>query len=129
MAVSVTDTRREFKLIPYSGDDEQWPQWVLKFEAWSELVGWGQQLDFASQSTHLIVITTFQVEVQTISKQMYAILVVKLEGKALGIVQLVGKGECAGSVASVEVGVRGQVWEQTSCVAAGNSQPKTWLGG
>ena len=40
MAVSVIDTRREFKLVPYSGDDEQWPQWVLKFEAWSELVGW-----------------------------------------------------------------------------------------
>ena len=92
-AHSAIDTRREFKLIPYSGDDEQWPQWVLKFEAWSELVGWGQQLDFASQSTHLIVITTFQVELQTISRQMYAIFVVKLEGKALGIVQLVGKGE------------------------------------
>ena len=65
MAVQVIDT--EFKLVPYSGDDEHWPQWVLKFEAWSELVGWGRQLD--------------------------AIFVVKLEGKALGIVQLVGKGE------------------------------------
>ena len=32
-------------------------------------------------------------EVQTISRQLYAILVVKLEGKALGIVQLVNKGE------------------------------------
>ena len=45
MAVSVIDTRREFKLVPYSGDDEYWPQWVLKFEAWSELVGWGRHLD------------------------------------------------------------------------------------
>ena len=49
MAASVIDTRGEFKLVPYSGDDEQWPQWVLKFEAWSELVGWGRQLDAASQ--------------------------------------------------------------------------------
>ena len=40
-AHSAIDTRREFKLIPYSGDDEQWPQWVLKFEAWSEHVGLG----------------------------------------------------------------------------------------
>ena len=93
MAVSVIDTRGEFKLIPYSGDDEQWPQWVLKFEAWSELVGWGQHLDVASQSTHPIVNSTLHVEVQSISRQLYAILVVKLEGKALGIVQLVTKGE------------------------------------
>ena len=40
MAVSVIDTQGEFKLVPYFGDDEQWPQWVLKFEAWSELVSW-----------------------------------------------------------------------------------------
>ena len=93
MAVSVIDTRGEFKLIPYSGDDEQWPQWVLKFEAWSEFVGWGQHLDNASQSTHPIVNSTLQVEVQSISRQLYAILVVKLEGKALGIVHLVTKGE------------------------------------
>ena len=39
MAVSEIDTRGEFKLVPYSGDDEHWPRWVLKFEAWSELVG------------------------------------------------------------------------------------------
>ena len=34
-------------------------------------------------------------ELQTISRQLYAILVLKLDGKALGIVQLVGKGEGA----------------------------------
>ena len=93
MAVSVIDTRGEFKLIPYSGDNEQWPQWVPKFEAWSELVGWGQHLDVALQSRHPIVNSTLQVEVQTISRQLYAILVVNLEVKALGIVQLVAKGE------------------------------------
>ena len=49
--MSVIDTRGEFKLVPYSGDDEHWPQWVLKFEAWSELVGWGRQLDAAAAST------------------------------------------------------------------------------
>ena len=37
--------------------------------------------------------TTLETEVQTISRQLYAILVVKLEGKSLGIVQLVNKGE------------------------------------
>ena len=73
MAASVIDTRREFKLVPYSGDDEQWPQWVLKFKAWSELVGWGRHLDVASQSTQPIANTTLKAEVQTISRQLYAI--------------------------------------------------------
>ena len=79
--MSVIDTRGEFKLVPHSGDDEHWPQWVLKFEAWSELVGWGRQLDAAAASTPPIVNTTLEAEVQTISRQLYAILVVKLEGK------------------------------------------------
>ena len=93
MAVSVIDTRRDFKLVPYSGDDEHWPQWVLKFEAWSEVVGWERQLDAAAASTLPIVNTMLEAEVQTISRQLNAILVVKFEGKALGIVQLVNKGE------------------------------------
>ena len=43
--------------------------------------------------THPIVNTTLEAEVHTISRQLYANLVVKLDGKALGIVQVVGKGE------------------------------------
>ena len=108
MAVSVIDTRGEFKLVPYSGDDEQWPQWVLKFEAWSELVGWGRRLDVASRSTHQIANTTLDAELQTISRQLYAILVVKLDGKALGIVQLVGKGDT--SRVGLRVHVHSGVW-------------------
>ena len=50
-------------------------------------------MDAAAASTLPIVNTTLETEVQTISRQLYAILVVKLEGKALGIVQLVNKGE------------------------------------
>ena len=67
------DARGEFKPVPYSGDDEHWPQWALKL-----LVGWGQ-LDAAAASTQPIVNTTLEAEVQTISRQPYAILVVKLE--------------------------------------------------
>ena len=63
MAVSVIDTRGEFKLVQCSGDDEHWPQWVLKFEAWSELVGWGRQLDAAAASTLPIVNATLEAEV------------------------------------------------------------------
>ena len=129
MAVSVIDARGEFKLVPYSGDDEHWPQWVLKFEAGGELVGWGRQLDAAAASTLPIVNTTLETEAQTISRQLYAILVVKLGGKALGILQLVNKGEGLEAWRQLKVGVRGQVWEQTSCVVARNSQPKGSMGG
>ena len=59
-----------------------------------ERAGWlGRQLDAAAAPALPIVNTTREAEVQTISRQLYAILVVKLEGKALGIVQLVNKGE------------------------------------
>ena len=63
MVVSAIDMRGEFKLVPYSGDDEHWPQWVLKFEAWSELVGRSRQLDAAAASTLPIVNTTLETEV------------------------------------------------------------------
>ena len=41
----------------------------------------------------VLVNTTLDAEVQTISRQLYATLAVKFEGKAIGIVQLVNKGE------------------------------------
>ena len=39
------------------------------------------------------------------------------------------QGGRAGRLRSTEVGVRRQVWEQTSCVVAENSQPEGSLGG
>ena len=45
MAVSVIDTRGEFKLVPNSGDDEHWPQWVLKALGIGQLVGKGEGLE------------------------------------------------------------------------------------
>ena len=74
-------------------DDDQWPQWVLKFEAWSEVVGWGRQLDAASQSAHPILNTTLEQEVQTIPNNCTQSSWRNFDGKALGIVQVVGKGE------------------------------------
>ena len=76
-------------------------------------------MDAASQSAHPIVNTTLEQEVQTISRQLHAILVVKLDGKALGTVQAGWQGRRAGGMASSETGIRGQVWEQRSSVAQG----------
>ena len=95
----------------------------------AKLVGWGRQLDAASQSTHPIANTTLEVDVQMISRQLYAILVVKRDGQALGIVQLVGKGEGRGSLASVEVGIQRACLGTDRQRCCGNSQPKSRLGG
>ena len=122
--MSVIDTRGEFKLVPYSGDDEHWPQWVLKFEAWSELVGWGRQLDAAAASTLPIVSTTLEAEVQTISRQLYAILVVKLEGKALGIVQLVGKREGLEAWRQLKLEYEGKSGNRHAALLRGILNPK-----
>ena len=62
-----------------------WPQWVVKFKVWSELVGSGRQQDAAAASTLPIWNTTFETEVQTISNQLYAIVVVKFERKGAGL--------------------------------------------
>ena len=129
MAASVIDTSGEFKLVPYSGEDEQSPQWVLKFELWSELVGCESQLDGASQSAHTIGNTTLEHDVQTISRQLYAVFVVKLDGKALGIAQLVSKGEGMDAWLQLKLEYEGQVWAQTSSVVDGSSRPVSWLGG
>ena len=71
--------------------------------------------------------TTPEAEVQTISRQLYAILVVKLDGKALGIVQLVGKGEGLEAWRQLKLEYEGK--GQKSCVVAVNSQPESRLGG
>ena len=124
MAVSVIDTRGEFKLVSYSGDDEHWPQWVLKFEAWSELVGGGRHLDAAAASTLQIVNTTLETEVQTISRQLHAILMVKLEGKALGIVPLVNKGEGLEAWRQLKLEYEGKSGNRQAAVLRGILNPR-----
>ena len=47
---------------------------------------------------------TLEAEVHTISRQLYANFVVKLDGKALGIVQLVGKRWTLGGRVAEQVG-------------------------
>ena len=75
-----------------------------KFEALSKLVGWRRQLDAAAASTLPIVNTMLETEVQTISRQLYALLVVKREGKGACNCPTGQQGRRAGGMASIEVG-------------------------
>ena len=73
--------------------------------------------------------TTLETEVQTISRQMYAILVVKLEGKAPGIVQLVNKGEGLEAWRQKKLEYEGKSGNRQAALMRGISQPKGSLGG
>ena len=63
---------------------------------------------------------TLETEVQTISRQLYAILLVKLEGKALGIVQLVNKSEGLEAWRQLKLEYEGKSGNWQSCVVARN---------
>ena len=91
-AHGVIDTRGEFRVSTFTGEDDYWAQWSLKFEAWGELLGWGAILDAATDQPNPVDNASLGEDAQAVSRQLYAILVAKLEGKALGIVQLVPKG-------------------------------------
>ena len=88
-ASRVIDTRGEFKIATFGGDDDLWASWSLKFEAWCELMGWGTILDDAAELEEAAENAALNEPIQAVNRQLYAILVAKLEGKALGIVQLV----------------------------------------
>ena len=65
--------------------------------------------------------TALDAAVQTISRQLYAILVVKLDGEALGIVQLVGKRERLEAWRQLKLEYEIKSGKERSCVVAGNS--------
>ena len=93
MAVSVIDigeSSRLFRALEMTNIGHNGFSSLRRGASWS--FG-GRQLDAAAAPTLPIVNTTLEAEVQTISRQLNAILVVKLEEKALEIVQLVNKGE------------------------------------
>ena len=73
--------------------------------------------------------TTLEAEVQTISRQLYAILVVELEGKALGIVQLVGKGEGLEVWRQLKLEYEGKSGNRQAALLRGVLNPKGSSGG
>ena len=94
-----------------------------------ERIGWGRQLDAAAACTLPIVNTTIDAEVQTISRQVYAILVVTPEGKALGIVQLVGKGEGSEAWRQLKLEYEGKSGNRQAVLLRGILNPRAaWEG-
>ena len=93
------------------------------------MVGWKRQLDAAAASTLPIVNLTVEAEVQTNSRQLYAILVVKPEGKALGIVQLVGKGAGLEAWRQLKLEYEGKSGNRQAALLRGLLNPRAAWGG
>ena len=94
-ASSLADCRGDVKLLSFSGREQDWPSWCVKAEAFFTLVGWGEYVATAEAQEDKLDITNVNLGVNgvNVSKALYAILVTKLEAKALGIVTLEGKHE------------------------------------
>ena len=48
------DTRSEVKISNFTGKDEDWGLWNLRFEGWTGLMGWEEVMEPAAASTELI---------------------------------------------------------------------------
>ena len=67
---------------------------------------------------------TLEAEVLTISRQLYANLVVKHDGKALGIVQLVGKGEGLEAWCQLKLEYEGKTGNRQAALCRGILNPR-----
>ena len=84
------DTRGDVKVNSFGGLDADWDAFKIKFEAYTDLLGMSDYMDDAELQVHSIdndLLTTQ--EALNCSKALYALLIAKCEGKALGIVTLV----------------------------------------
>ena len=77
------DTRGEIKCANFDGRDENRPQWVVKFESYTELTGVGIEMENAATYTGSLALNTFGVRFTQVARALYAVLVSKCEGKAL----------------------------------------------
>ena len=84
------DTRGDVRVQSLSGLDAEWDTFRLKFEAYTDLLGMGEFMDAAEQEAGMIDNATLKVVgAVDCSKALYALLIAKCEGKALGVITLV----------------------------------------
>ena len=82
------DTRLDLRTPNFDGIDAHWGSWVLKFEAYCHLAGLGDVMEAATSSLIAIVMEELGEEAQTKSKNLYALLVSKCDGRALALISL-----------------------------------------
>jgi hypothetical protein len=84
------DTKGGIRGQSFSGSDADWDSFRLKFEAYTDLLGIGGYMDAAENEINRIGnATPSNQDAVNCSKALYALLIVKCEGNALGILTLV----------------------------------------
>ena len=89
---AVVDTRGDFKVPEFTGRNEDWPTWCVRFEAYAELAGWYDRLEIAGKETQFISLATASDENLAVARALYSILLSKVDGKAFALVALVPRG-------------------------------------
>ena len=92
MTAPLIDTRGEFKVGYFDGNDEHWVHWSLKFEAFTSLLGWEDAMTTAAMHGTEVSLQGVEQTVTETARALFSLLVAKCEGKAFGIVQLCPKG-------------------------------------
>ena len=87
-APALLDTRGEVRSKTFSGKDDEWVEWCMKFEGYCSLLGWDDFMDQAAR--HPVVIPNADVgpSALRVSRQLYGLLINKCEGKALSIIRI-----------------------------------------
>ena len=92
---TLADCKDDIRLADFSGRDEDWGRWTVKANAFFTLMGWDdwiRQVEDAPE-TRSVMNESLAANARPISKAMHAVLTVKLQKKALGIMTLAGRGE------------------------------------
>ena len=82
------DTRGQFSVSTFSGKDDDWPAWCVKFESYCELVGLGAQMEEAVVYSGSLSLAALGTRANDTARVVFALLISKTEGKALGLVML-----------------------------------------
>ena len=75
----------------FSGNDEDWQTWSIKFESWCGLQGLEASMEAAAAMSSEIILSSLGTSAMTQARQLYHILITLCEGKALSEVMMAEK--------------------------------------
>ena len=111
------DTKGQFSCQTFSGKDEDWPAWCIKFESYCELLGLGTQMEEAAEFVGSLHLGGFGQTANSTARVVYALLIAKTEGKALALVMLSEKHNGLEAWRRLKEKVRNQARRAADCDA------------
>ena len=79
----------------FTGRDEDWSSWLAKVQAFFTLMNWDEVINLVESTDESLSVMNTAIDASHLStsKQLHAMLTVKLEKRAMAIVTRAGKGE------------------------------------